>query len=154
MGTSETGTLWGVIGVGILAYCGYLLYQHFAVPTPPNLEQQRTCAEQSEKVFKRLGYDDQPLAVMTNRYNVDKGRCFMLISMDTLGDAGSSTTERMYDAFSGEQVGNYFEANEKDKPQQIQCAFLTRSARGKTCSSKDDWLHWSASYMQPISEVE
>src|SRR4051812_45156091 len=71
-----------------------------------NLEIQKMCADQVSKLFREYGYDAKKFDVYMAHYFPEQNKCFAHFST-TLADAkGLSTTEVIYDAFTGDTYGS------------------------------------------------
>jgi hypothetical protein len=117
-------------------------YESPGTPKSPTLEQQRMCAEQADKYFKR-NYDAS--SVYFDHFNPSKNKCF--IQVTTMDNTYLPTEHMMFvqkdifDAFEGLSYGTYSDSfNVETKVRKVsECSAVTSDGKTQDCKSEEEW---------------
>jgi hypothetical protein len=140
--SENTGAVWALFILAAVGYGAYQLYEQHEAKTPPTLEQQRICAEQADKYFKR-DYDSS--SVYFDHYDTNKNKCF--IQVNTIDNSMMATNHTMFvqkeifDAFEGTTYGTYSDGYDYQTQVRTvsECHAVTSDDKPKNCASEKEW---------------
>ena len=120
--------------------------------TRENLEFQKSCALQAEKVFHAIGWKENVwqnglLATYASHYNQKLGKCFMMLEL-----TGQHTSRSLLDAYERRDYAEYMWVPDKVKKfwevPPAQCLLIPSSGSEQNCNSEEEFKEFVAHYME------
>jgi hypothetical protein len=109
------------------------------------LDQQDKCANRAFWAFENWGYKAKENADFVGHYNAALDRCF--IQTQNTGVNGEFFWRELFDAYSGEQYGQYGLQRKNREVPLIDCHVILPSGETQSCQSDDEFKKLARVYM-------